>query len=96
VVRIITDYLRDHELHYETTKGVLKRSITAGVLQRSVLGLMLWNVVYDGLLGLTMPKGLEMIAFMDDVAVVATERAAETAEPPRQPTGWLHGCRRRN
>lgn len=33
---------------------------------------MFWNVLYDGLLSLEMPIGVELIAFADDVALVSS------------------------
>lgn len=45
----------------------------AGVPQGSVIGPCLWNVMYNGLLKQKLPENVEIIAFADDVAVVATE-----------------------
>lgn len=48
------------------------KTITCGVPQGSVIGPTLWNVLYDELLTLPMPQGVELEGFADDVAIVAT------------------------
>lgn len=40
--------------------------------QGSVIGLDLWNVLYDDLMRLELPIDVEIIAFADEVALVAT------------------------
>ena len=44
--------------------------ITGGVLQGSVLGLLLWNIMYDGLLRLKLPRAVTPVAFADDITIV--------------------------
>lgn len=46
--------------------------VICGVPQGSVLGLDLWNVLYDVLLEIQLLPDVELIAFADDVALLAT------------------------
>jgi hypothetical protein len=40
----------------------------------------MWNLLYDGLLRETMPTGVEVLAFADDLALVATAREISTVK----------------
>lgn len=46
--------------------------MSCGVPQGSVIGPDLWNVLYDDLLRMELPTDVELIAFADDVPLVAT------------------------
>lgn len=74
---IIDDYLDDRILLYETTQGIKKYCITSGVPQGSVLGPFLWNVMYDGLLNMELPKGAKLIGYADDIALINIQPTSE-------------------
>ena len=47
-----------------------KYNVTGGVPQGSVLGPLLWNVMYDGVLKLDFPSSAKVVGFADDITVV--------------------------
>lgn len=42
-----------------------------------MLGPLLWNIYYDGLIKLAMPTGTYLVGYADDVALVAVGRNKE-------------------
>ena len=57
-------------LLYDTDEGVKKYEITGGVVpQGSVLDPLLWNILYDRVLRLPIPRGVQIIGCADDIAV---------------------------
>lgn len=83
LVAMIRSYLQDRKLL--VGESLTSRWVTCGVPQGSVLGPTLWNVLYDGLLELQMPPGVQLVAFADDVAVVGIARTGSKAEELMNP-----------
>jgi len=78
LVGIIRSYLYEREVILEAEGKSKIKKISSGVPQGSVLGPTLWNVMYDDLLEIEQPQGVELVGFADDVAMVVvakTERA---------------------
>lgn len=48
--------------------------MTAGVPQGSLLGLLLWNTIYDELLRIPMSDCVKFIVFVADVSLVVTNK----------------------
>lgn len=96
LLRIISDYLDDRTLLYETTEGQRSMVVTGGAAQGSVLGPDLWNVLYDGLLRLSMPEESMLVGYADDVALLIAARDVELAQlklnqAMRSIHAWMEG-----
>ncbi|XP_044590869.1 uncharacterized protein LOC123269324 [Cotesia glomerata] len=59
--RIVASYFTDRVLKYDTKNGLKEYDITGGVPQGSVLGPLLWNIMYDGLLRLKLPRSVKLV-----------------------------------
>lgn len=77
---MIDNYFCDRSLIYEVAGREVKKTLTAGVPQGSVLGPTMWNILYDSLLREKVPEGVELIAYADDVAITASSNYKLTVE----------------
>lgn len=80
LIRMIRSYLSGRELLVESGGAESRLTVTGGVPQGSVIGPVLWNIFYDGLLRLELPEGAHLIAFADDIAVVTVGHNKELLE----------------
>ena len=74
-------YLSDRVLLYDTTEGRRAKVVSAGAAQGSVLGPNIWNVDYDGILGLTgLPEEGRLVGYANDIVLITTVRSLEEAQ----------------
>lgn len=70
LMRILKSNLSDRALR--VNKGGNTIELTCSVPQGSILGPDLWNILYDSLLRIEMLPTVQLLAFVDDVAVMCT------------------------
>ena len=69
--RLIVSYLTDRYINLGDGSS---RALTCGVPQGSVLGPTLWNIAYDSVLSLSVRGNVHLVAYADDLAIIATAR----------------------
>lgn len=92
--KILGSYFENRLLLYDTEDGRKEYKVTAGVPQGSILGPTLWNIMYNGVLKLDLPRGVEIIGFADDIVITTVgESTAEvetlTSEAVEAVGRWL-------
>ncbi|XP_062121921.1 uncharacterized protein LOC133835825 [Drosophila sulfurigaster albostrigata] len=80
LLKIIRSYFSSRVLKYDTSARTEEYIVTGGVRQESVLGPLLWNAMYDGILRLDLPTGASLIGFADDIALLVVAKKLEVAE----------------
>ncbi|CAB0034714.1 unnamed protein product [Trichogramma brassicae] len=74
LLRIVGSYLSARELDYDMDDVPESYRVTASVPQGSVLGPILWNVMYDAVLRLNLGGNVKIVGFADDIALVAVAK----------------------
>lgn len=74
--KIVSSYLSERKIIYETPKWSVRESMSCGAPQGSRLGSYFWNLVYDDCLKMPLTRGAKVIGFADD-AILITEAINE-------------------
>lgn len=78
LIRTVRNYLCDREITYGDDQTTVQ--LSSGVPQGSVLGPLLWGIMYDGLLTKETPDGVTLVGFADDVAIVGRAMSTQQLE----------------
>uniref|UniRef100_A0ABD2W1D4 Reverse transcriptase domain-containing protein n=1 Tax=Trichogramma kaykai TaxID=54128 RepID=A0ABD2W1D4_9HYME len=78
--RMVFNYFRGRVLEFTTDDGAETYEVTAGVPQGSVLGPILWNVMYDRILRLELPRSAKIVGFADDIAITVVAKHLDLVE----------------
>lgn len=70
ILGIIQDYLSKRIVIFRTESGSVERRVNEGCPQGSLLGPVLWNIVFNELLEEFEESGIEIVAFADDVVII--------------------------
>lgn len=77
---VVKSNFEERLLNFETASGTQSHHISAGVPLGSVMGPLLWNIVYDGVLRLTLPADCELTCYADDVALTVVAKHLKVVE----------------
>lgn len=79
--RMLYSYFKDRTIEYVTKESREKKmEVVRGVPQGSVLGLLLWILVYDRVLKMEREEGCEIIGYADDTIILVEENTYEEAK----------------
>lgn len=70
VYGVIADYLRGREVQLIGKHGFVRKSVSRGCPQGSILGPHLWNLIFDDLLSTLARAGHETVAYADDLIIL--------------------------
>ena len=68
-MHIISSYLSERILLYDKDERFKKYKVIGRVPQNSVLGPLLWNVLYGGVLRLPILRSVQIVSYPDDIAI---------------------------
>lgn len=78
LIQVLGSYLSNRKIVLEADGQSKSLEVRRGVPQGSILGPVLWNLLYDDLFKIELPEGVTLIGFADDVAMTVVAKTEET------------------
>lgn len=75
--RVISNYLMNRALYYDTGDAIHIHYITGRVPQGLVLGHQLQNVHFDNCFGQQLPDGISIVSFNREVSLLIVEKISD-------------------
>lgn len=79
LIKLVGSYLKERKVVLRFGGGVAEKVVSKGCPQGSILGPLLWNVLFNGLLELDMGDA-EVVAYADDAVVVVNAETRSEVE----------------
>lgn len=79
MIKLLGSYLNERKVVLKVGGGVAEKVVSKGCPQGSLLGPLLWNVLFNGLLVLDMGE-TEVVAYADDAVVVVDAETRSEVE----------------
>ena len=94
-MEILNNNFQDRKVIYLTDEGEQEYVVTARIPQGSVLGPLLWNITYDGVLRLRLSNGTTIVDFADDIGIISIAKTVKKIEEKTRFEMLEHGWMRR-
>ena len=85
IYRLIENYLSERKAVIESETINVMRTQSCGACQGSISGPLLWNILYDDIMRLELPKGVSIQCYADDVIVKIVVRRFHFRNKGRRP-----------
>lgn len=70
IYRVLLDYCSGRKVFFQVGQDKLARDVSRGCPQGSILGPLLWNILFNGLLEVDLPQGCVTVAYADDATLL--------------------------
>jgi ribonuclease HI len=80
IFRTFLSYVENRTVQLDFANGSARKQTTKGCIQGSACGPMLWNIILDELLTISLPAGASIQAFADDVLLIVRAKTAGEVE----------------